>query len=311
MKGIKVIYKPILALKPTHIAVVCVLEQPCQSNELSGRLPLPEIVLEHVVEELSCWQLVARNGEGLGLTADGKFALTALKATQKNGFWDCADDGTWILGEGKFQLPETLTDLGSAGWNSETGEILNEATALNAIKERQAALAASDAYVSSGKCGDEITAALQKGRSFDEAVESMMDRAFSVIHLNRMSDQLVASLANSKSRKENHSESLKVISSQKKARLRRIQRLQRDGQRAVWVIFARWLRQRDGILGELVRQHPSAFRCVSTIGVPLWEDEKEPETPTFSRFEPQQSDAVNSNGGFLSWIGDMVSSILR
>ncbi|NJK91586.1 MAG: hypothetical protein HC904_07035 [Blastochloris sp.] len=310
MIGVKVIYKPLLSLKPTHIAMICVLDKPCQIKELSECLPLPNVILEHAIEELAFWQLVTENENGLELTNNGKVAFAVLQATEKNGFWKCEDDGKWILGEGKFELPETLVDLDSVEWNPETGEILSEATALNAIKESQSALTTSDAYASNGKCVSEFESALKDNGKLDEAVERIMAHTFSVLHLNRVSNELEDFISNLKLPKEDYSGPLKIISTKKKNRMYQIQHLQRDGQRAIWVILAQWLRQRSGVLGELIIQHPSAFRCISTIGIPLWEEEGKAETPAFSQLDREQTDVADSGDVFYIGLRNN-SSVLR
>lgn len=310
MNGIKVIYKPLLALKPAHIAIVGVLEQQCQSANLSERLPLPPVVLEHCLEELIFWQLVKREKDTIALTAQGKRCLAVWTATQSRGYWEFEDDGKWLLGEGTFQFADTLLNLHSVGLDVETGEKVSEADAMRAIKDQQSARTDSETYVRSGKCVEELKAAIGRGGSIEDALEAILDRTNSILDLNRVCEQLSCisdfEVVNDKL---NRMEFLKAISRKKSGQIRQIQRQQRKGQRAVWVILAQWYRQNDGLLGNLACKCPAALRCVSTVGVPLWEEEK--KLPAFAEGDERQPELANTNDGFLSWLGGVVSSVFR
>ena len=123
---IRVFYRPLYKLRYLHIALLALLKVPASVTELSEKLRVQQIIIDHALDDILSWSLACSNVGTIELTDRGRRCGVVWLMTDKRGFWEFEDSSGWPLGDGVFSFRKPLRSLEDAGLNSETGEVLSK-----------------------------------------------------------------------------------------------------------------------------------------------------------------------------------------
>jgi hypothetical protein len=309
---IQIIYRPLAGLKPLHLALMGVMEVPGGADDFESRLSLPQMMVEHAVDDLVSWKFAERNASQVVLSSKGKLALSVWVVTERKGCWQFEDDGTWLLGKGKFSFRSPLALLSDAGLDPETGEVLSDSKAKEILKSFYQKRAEIEKRISDKLIAKQLDEALPKKGNLTEIIDAELSKAVTVLQLNQMSKMALKSLGdalaghgNSTQRSEGDMfrKCREAVAKTKEDCVRGI----KDGETILYsatrVLLAEWLKRRDGLLKSIAETDPGSLLVVSECGDVSWIEERMVS-------EGVQAEVASEDSLFTS-IGKFIGSFFR
>ena len=280
---IRIHYKPLEGLKAIHIAVLASLKQPAGSKDLPLRLSIPQMMLDHAVDDLLAWSLVRPVAQNLVLTEQGNRCVAVWTTTDKRGFWEVKDGSGWLLGKGAFSFRKPLKSIEYANLNPETGDLVNEKDARERLKEQLLGHIQIEKEIKQESLRDQLLKGAQNGQELSGIIRDTLTRAKTRSQLNRLCrlaesalDQLLWSNVehNGFPAKDNFAKFRATISAVKGELQREIRDEESKLQELTDVLLAAWLADRAGLLNEIARSEPGALVCRSEFNDFSWMEER-------------------------------------
>lgn len=313
---IRVHYKPLDALRPMHVALLASLNPPTSSLKVASSLSVPQMVLDHAVDDAVAWSLVAPIGDALALTVKGNRCVAVWAATNKRGFWEFEDGAGWLLGKGVFSFRKPLKSLEDAGLDAETGNLLGENDAKSRLKEYQRATLRLEDEIKQEALRQCLIQAFQDGKDLAPVVEKSLVQARTRLQLNQLSRlaegalvelQQAATEQPLKDRTNALGEAHKTI----KRLIHEVQWQIRDHESATQevtrVLLAAWLARREGFLREITESEPDSLFVRSEYGDFSWMDER----PIPDEEPPQQNNSSAAPDSVVDKIRKFIGSFFR
>ena len=275
MPPLDVHYKPLAALKPAHLVVIGLLDGAKTLGQIERELPLPSAILHSALEDLLAWGLAENGSFKFQLTHSGSQCRLVWLATDKTGRWSFADDGSWLLGKGKFSFRPPISCLEEASLDCETGKIITVRDATKLVRsffhQRQS--------VERDICENIIQKKLAEGANSDPNVAKLLREllagAATIRQLTQLSRQALSALselfeATSKSPEPADSSKVKAVQEAVPKMVETIRwaikKHEKAFQSASRILVADWLSKREGLLKSLAVESPSSLLVVSDCG---------------------------------------------
>jgi hypothetical protein len=260
---ITVHYKPLEALRPVHISILAVAESTSSLDSIGEILGVPLMLLEHAADDLVIWKMISITNRQVELHERAFRCVAVWAATDRRGFWNITNDDKWVLGKGVFFFRDPLMSLNDATLDPETGKVLTEAQALKCLKDYKISIERLEVDIQTNAIRTEIIKTISTNGDMSNAIESSLGRAKSRLQLNRLYRQADAAfddffVAETNQRGKSHE--FKRLLQHKKSKVEQsIMRLHRETDGFTKLLIASWLKQRDGLLGEIAATDPNAI----------------------------------------------------
>ena len=309
---IQIQYRPLIGLKPLHLALMGVTEVPGGAEDFEARLSLPRMMVEHAIDDLVAWKLAVRDSFQVALSSRGKLALSVWVVTDKTGCWQFEDDGTWLLGKGKFSFRSPLALLSDAGLDPETGEVLSDANAKEIVKSFFRDRTEADRRISDKVISEQLKEAIQKKANLTEIISAEFSKAVTILQLNQMSKMALKSLidgleGNRDSTQRSGDEVAKKlrdeVAQSKVEYTRTIKDREMNLHSARRVLLADWLKRMEGLLKSVAEADPGSLLVVSECGDVSWTEER-------SAPEAVEVD-MPAEDSFFAGLGKLIGSFFR
>ncbi len=309
---IQVHYRPITGLKPLHLALLGVAEVAGGIADFEARLSLPRMMVEHAVDDLGFWQFAERHDSELHLSAKGTRALSVWVATNKKGYWQFADDGTWLLGKGKFSFRPPLAFLDDAGFNPETGDVLSESEAKESLQAFYRQRAEIEKRISDKIIIRQLDAALQKNGELCDVIGAELSKAVTILQSNQMNQMISIWLTEALAGKQDSGnrsadgtlrKCRQVMAKAKEEGARTIRDREVALQSTTRALLGGWLKRKDGLLQSIAVADPNSLLIVSECGDVLWTEER--PNPGIGE------EVTSSKQSFFSNLGTLIGSLFR
>lgn len=313
---IRVHYKPLDALRPMHLALLASLNPPTSRLKVASNLSVPEMILDHAVDDAVAWSLVAQTGDALALTERGNRCVAVWAATDKRGFWEFEDGSGWLLGKGLFSFRKPLKSLDAAGLDAETGNLLAECDAKDRLKKYQRANLQLDVEIKQEALRHCLIQTFRDAKELAPVIEQALTQAKTRLQLNQLirlaecalvelqqagTDQLLADRRNAIG---DANKMIKRLRHEVQWQIRDHESATQDLTR---VLLAAWLAQQKGFLKEIAESEPDSLLVRSEFGDFSWMDER-----PIPEVEPNyQSPSSPASTSFVDRVGEFIGSFFR
>ena len=280
---IRVHYKPLEALRPVHLALLASLDQPKSAKQVASNLSIPQMIIDHAIEDVTAWGLAESNGAEISLTERGNRCVAVWTATAKQGFWEFQDGTGWLLGKGVFLFRKPLKSLADAGLDPETGTVLSEQDAKARLKNIRNANLQLEKEIDRKVLRHAIIQAFEKEQHPTAIVEAALSKARTRLHLNqlcRLARSTISEIQQTNAKHLPHQQKEAIQESKNKVEQLegelqwQIRDHEAEIQDATRVLLAAWLVNRDGFLKEIAAAEPDALIVRSDCGDFTWMEER-------------------------------------
>lgn len=296
---IRIHYRPLEGLKPIHIAVLASLTQPADGKDVIRRLSIPQMMLDHALDDLLAWSLVRAVAQKFVLTGKGNRCVAVWTATDKKGFWEFKDGSGWLLGKGVFSFRKPLKSIKYANLNPETGDLVNEKDARERLKKQLLDHIQIEKEIKQEALRDQLLKGAKQGQDLSGIVRDSLTRAKTRSQVNQLCrlaesalDQLQHANVGLKGSlgKDTFAKIRATIPKVKGEFQREIRDQESNLQELTDVLLAAWLADRSGLLNEVARSEPGALVCRSECNDFSWmEDRPATRLPHEARIKPQRA----------------------
>lgn len=269
---IQIYYRPLMGLKPLHLAVMGVMESSGDLDVMASRLALPLMMVEHAIDDLVSWKLADRKDSRVVLSVIGERSVNVWRVTDNNGYWQVKDDRNWLLGKGKFSFRSPLARLIDAGLDPETGEILSASEAEETLRSFYQKRATVDEQISGQHIAKRLARAIQKRQGLASVIGVELGNCVTVLQLNQvhklinrgLGPSMASSRVSAPGSEDQEIQTIRqTLADTKDACLRSVKESDAALQAATRVWLAEWLGRRIGYLKTIIQADACSVLVVS------------------------------------------------